>query len=576
MSSLFSRLPPPKKTNSITGAAAATTAGSTGRPAADFLQAADRQSSLQRSKQEQQQQQQSTSLITTAAQSSAVVVVAGRGNALTHQVTSDGSVDYADVLRHATGSDRRIQSTHLDMIPLSQQIQTHGNKGSDEMTLVQSRPSEEAIDEATERTQAELDRIQDMRNMGKKGSTAAVGGGRQVPKYISYTPSANQLVQFNSGNSDDDGSEERLQQQQQRQSRQRTIKIVTAQVDPLDPSRLVQRKERHRNRSPPAPLMREQSHQTQSLTSAERKKWNIPGLVSEYKNKQGHLMSLDKLNANRNAQRQIRDAADAAADEEAVASGRGTAQERFLALGEALMEAEQDVRNEINEQQVLKMEEAQRKKNELEEQQRLLMEMAVKQQQQKQQQNNQTNTENENGNGNEDSEGYNERQRQRYQRDMELRHEISAEDSALRMARNEDRSIAERVALGLTQANSEKKSNHDGDEDLFDSRLYLRDKHSSSTTAGLGSNTRQSVEELIGNIARDVFRNRDIQQSATATANKRRSDDVDDAHYEQRSAFSGATGHNNTGVINFVRASNPDSFDEQQDAKRRRRFDDEA
>merc|ERR1712226_43354 len=97
---------------------------------------------------------------------------------------------------------------------------------------------------------------------------------KQAPaQYIRYTPSQ-QGVAFAGG------------------AKQRIIRMVEVQVDPMEPPRFRTNKKIPRGPpSPPAPVMHSP---TRKITQKEQLEWRIPPAISNWKNPKGYTIPLDK------------------------------------------------------------------------------------------------------------------------------------------------------------------------------------------------------------------------------------------------------------------------------------------
>lgn len=141
---------------------------------------------------------------------------------------------------------------------------------------------------------------------------------------------------------------------------ERTIQIRTLQEDPMLPPKFKLRKNRHREPSPPPPILKDTSSATQKLTKEDREKWKIPAAVSNWKNNQGFALSLeDRISA-------------ATAGEEA--SDNPLNVEKFSALSNALENADKEARVEITMRNKMRQEQALKEQREKEEK---LRELAV-------------------------------------------------------------------------------------------------------------------------------------------------------------------------------------------------------
>lgn len=141
---------------------------------------------------------------------------------------------------------------------------------------------------------------------------------------------------------------------------ERTLEIRQVQVDPMLPPKFKLRKNRHREPSPPPPILKDTSLATQKLTKEDREKWNIPAAVSNWKNNQGFALSLDD---------RIR----------AANSGDSTSDvlnvEKFSTLSSALEGADKEARVEIAMRNRIRQEQAIKDQQEKEEK---LRELAVR------------------------------------------------------------------------------------------------------------------------------------------------------------------------------------------------------
>lgn len=110
-------------------------------------------------------------------------------------------------------------------------------------------------------------------------------------------------------------------------SQQRIIKMVQAPRDPMEPPRFSQRKAPANPPSPPVPVMHSPERK---LGKEEAAAWNIPPVVSDWKNNRGYTISLDKRLA---------------------ADGRQfidrTINDRFAQMAEGLYVAEKRAREEV-------------------------------------------------------------------------------------------------------------------------------------------------------------------------------------------------------------------------------------
>ncbi|KAL7298193.1 hypothetical protein TKK_0009188 [Trichogramma kaykai] len=133
------------------------------------------------------------------------------------------------------------------------------------------KSSAEEVEESTEATKNALEKI-------ISNKIAAAMPVRRAEKlgpvqYIRYTPSQ-QGQSFNSG------------------AKQRVIRMVEAQVDPMEPPKFKINKKIPRGPpSRPTPVMHSP---TRKVTVKEQKEWKIPPCISNWKNAKGYTIPLDK------------------------------------------------------------------------------------------------------------------------------------------------------------------------------------------------------------------------------------------------------------------------------------------
>merc|ERR1739844_560987 len=169
------------------------------------------------------------------------------------------------------------------------------------------RPDEDAIREMTEKTRAALEK----KTAGMVSAALPVRAAEKLApaQYIRYTPSQ-QGEAVNSG------------------AKQRVIRMVESQKDPISPPRFKINKKIPRGPpSPPAPVMHSP---TRKVTVKEQQDWKIPPCISNWKNQKGYTIPLDKRLA---------------------ADGRGLQQvhinENFSKLAESLYLADRKARESV-------------------------------------------------------------------------------------------------------------------------------------------------------------------------------------------------------------------------------------
>uniref|UniRef100_A0A8D3D1C8 SNW domain-containing protein 1 n=1 Tax=Scophthalmus maximus TaxID=52904 RepID=A0A8D3D1C8_SCOMX len=248
-------------------------------------------------------------------------------NALAVQVDAEGKVKYDAIARQGQGKDKVIFSKYTDLLP---------KEVLNEDTPELQKPDEEAVKELTEKTRAALDKQVSQKIAAAMPVRAA---DKQAPaQYIRYTPSQ-QGVAFNSG------------------AKQRVIRMVEMQKDPMEPPRFKINKKIPRGPpSPPAPVMHSPSRK---MTVKEQQEWKIPPCISNWKNAKGYTIPLDKRLA---------------------ADGRGLQtvhiNENFAKLAEALYIADRKAREAVEMRAQVEKKVAQKEKEKKEEKLRELAQMA--------------------------------------------------------------------------------------------------------------------------------------------------------------------------------------------------------
>uniref|UniRef100_A0A8C3P0D6 SNW domain-containing protein 1 n=1 Tax=Cyanoderma ruficeps TaxID=181631 RepID=A0A8C3P0D6_9PASS len=333
-------------------------------------------------------------------------------NALAVQVDAEGKIKYDAIARQGQSKDKVIYSKYTDLVPKEVM-----NVDDPEL----QRPDEEAIREITEKTRAALEKSVSQKVAAAMPVRAA---DKLAPaQYIRYTPSQ-QGVAFNSG------------------AKQRVIRMVEMQKDPMEPPRFKINKKIPRGPpSPPAPVMHSPSRK---MTVKEQQEWKIPPCISNWKNAKGYTIPLDKRLA---------------------ADGRGLQtvhiNENFAKLAEALYIADRKAREAVEMRAQVERKMAQKEKEKHEEK---LREMAQKARERRA--GIKTHVEKEDGEARERDEIRHDRRKER-QHDRNLSR--AAPDKRSKLQRNENRDISEVIALGVPNP---RPSN----EIQYDQRLFNQSK----------------------------------------------------------------------------------------------------
>ncbi|KAH8272685.1 puff-specific protein Bx42 [Drosophila bipectinata] len=350
--------------------------------------------------------------------------VGKKSNALAVRLDDKGKVKYDAIARQGHGKDKIVYSSISQLLPAEVLAED-----ADELL----RPDEETVAETTEETRLALEKLTNQKITSALPVRHAQKAG--PAQYIRYTPSQ-QGDAFNSG------------------AKQRVIRMVEAQLDPMEPPKFrINKKIPRGPPSPPAPVLHSPSRK---VTVKEQKEWKIPPCISNWKNAKGYTIPLDKRLA---------------------ADGRGLQQvhinEKFAKMAEALYIADRKAREAVEARAQLEKKLAQKEKEKKEDMLRLMAQRA------REERAGLRNPEGAEPSGSgaggsearERSDLRADRQRER-QRDRNLQR--AAPEKRTKLQRERERDISEQIALGLPA-----KSAGNG-ETLFDQRLF-------NTTKGMDS-----------------------------------------------------------------------------------------
>ena len=222
-------------------------------------------------------------------------------NALQVQVDERGNIQYDAIVRQGHDANRIIHTSMKDLVPLRQRADVG------EISL--ERPSEEEVMSTAERTRQALEKIATGQIADSKPKNVRKATQNE-PTYIRYTP-ANQM-----GERGDVAHDQRI------------IKMVDRQEDPMEPAKFRHRKLPRGPSSPPPPIMHSPPRK---VTAKEQAEWVIPPSISNWKNPKGYTIPLDKRMA---------------------AKGQHLADvkinDNFAKLSEALSAAERAAREEVH------------------------------------------------------------------------------------------------------------------------------------------------------------------------------------------------------------------------------------
>merc|ERR1719259_1000997 len=249
---------------------------------------------------------------------------------------------------------------------------------------------------------------------------------KQEPaQYIRYTPSQ-QGSTYNSG------------------AKQRIIRMVEMQKDPMEPARFkINKKVPRGPPSPPAPVMHSPSRK---VTAKEQQEWKIPPCISNWKNARGYTIPLDKRLA---------------------ADGRGLQQvhinENFAKLAESLYIADRKAREAVEMRAQVEKKMANKEKEGKEKELRALAKMA------RDKRAGIRSPEKEDGGSKEEVKERDQIRKERHdQRARERNIARAAPGKQKELRSMEDRDVSEQIALGVPA-----KKTGDG---LFDQRLFGENK----------------------------------------------------------------------------------------------------
>uniref|UniRef100_A0A2M4A9V5 Putative mrna splicing factor/ chromatin binding snw family nuclear protein n=1 Tax=Anopheles triannulatus TaxID=58253 RepID=A0A2M4A9V5_9DIPT len=250
-----------------------------------------------------------------------------KSNALAVQLDQSGKVKYDAIARQGHSKDKIVYSNINQLLPAEVLAED-----AEELQM----PDQETINDITESTRKALEKLTNQKIVSAMPVRAAE---KQAPaQYIRYTPSQ-QGDAFNSG------------------AKQRIIRMVEAQVDPMEPPRFrINKKIPRGPPSPPAPVLHSP---TRKVTVKEQKEWKVPPCISNWKNAKGYTIPLDKRLA---------------------ADGRGLQQvhinEKFAKMAEALYIADRKAREAVEARAQLEKKLAQKEKEKKEDMLRAMAQRA--------------------------------------------------------------------------------------------------------------------------------------------------------------------------------------------------------
>ena len=357
---------------------------------------------------------------------------ASTSKALAVQVDAEGKVKYDAIARQGHSDKRIVHASFQDLIPLRQR--------ADVGQISLDRPSEEEVAEQTQKTKDALAKLVSGAVAAQKPKNVQ-GLQRNEPTFVRYSP-ANQM-----------GSNER--------KNDRIMKIVERQQDPMEPPKFKHKKIPRGPPSPPPPVMHSPPRK---LTAEDQEAWKIPPPVSNWKNPKGYTVPLDKRLA---------------------ADGRGlqdvTINDKFAQFAEALFTADRHAREEVKQRAAMQQKLAEKEREQKEDQLRLLAQRAREERslagprsghRARSPNSSRSRSRSSASYTSDDDNDAAARERERMRRDR--RHEaekqlrqsrMGAERRVQLLAREQNRDISEKVALGLAKPTQ-------SSDTMFDSRLF--------------------------------------------------------------------------------------------------------
>ncbi|KAF2198628.1 hypothetical protein GQ43DRAFT_474358 [Delitschia confertaspora ATCC 74209] len=354
-------------------------------------------------------------------------------NALTMKVDKEGKTKYDEIARRGHSDSRIVHASFKDLIPL--------RKRADAGELELSRPDAETVEATKERTAAALQALVAGQTAAQKPKTVQ-GRSRDEPTFVRYTPTS---------------------QMGESHSKTRILKIQQRQIDPMEPPKFKHKRIPRGPPSPPPPILHSPPRK---LTAEDQENWKIPPPISNWKNPKGYTVPLDKRLA---------------------ADGRGlqdvTINDKFAQFSEALFTADRHAREEVKSRALMQQKLAEKEKLQREEHLRQLAQKAREERAGAgRRKSNATRGSSRDGGSrasspyssdrseSDDEEAARQRQEQRLERKRERERELrqnrmGTERRIQMMAREQNRDISEKVALGLA------KPTQSG-ETMYDSRLF--------------------------------------------------------------------------------------------------------
>ncbi|KAI1173687.1 SKIP/SNW domain-containing protein [Nemania sp. FL0916] len=356
-------------------------------------------------------------------------------NALAIQVDASGKLKYDAIAKQGHAEGRIVHASFKDLIPIRERA------ANGEISL--ERPSEDQVKETSERTKAALALLSASAVASQKPKNLNVNTKREAT-YVRYTP-ANQMGDHNPNKQD------------------RIIRIQERQKDPMEPPKFKHKKIPRGPPSPPPPILRSPPRK---LTAEDQEMWRLPPVVSNWKNPRGFTVPLDKRLA---------------------ADGRGlqdvTINDKFAQFSEALFMADRHAREEVRQRAAMQQRLAEKEKAQKEDSLRMLAQKAREERagasrrrrsrdsrdSRDSRSRSRSYSYSDSGSESDDSlvrEREKARAEKRQEEERKLRQSRMGTERRIQvMAREQNRDISEKIALGLAKPTAQAES-------MYDSRLF--------------------------------------------------------------------------------------------------------
>lgn len=262
--------------------------------------------------------------------------------------------------------------------------------------------------------------------------------------------------------------------------KQRIIKITDEKLDPMLPSsRIIRKAPQGPHTEDTVPVLHDESG-TEKLTKGDQKKWNITPAVSNWKNTKGFIIGIDNRVMN-STQR------GSTVTQEDVE--RGT--KRFTALSNALKNAEKKAKEDIQARSSWRKQKAAEKSAETQERLSKLAQEARR---------NRSDL-----HATEIMSKFERREERRRRAQEDFQNDkTSTKDKIRKLAKEQGRTVSDRVVIGVTEALKQKQ-----EDTVFDSNLYLKSR--GSIDPGDGDKVYDTPLFSREAVLSDIYRTRNIK-----------------------------------------------------------------